>query len=118
MANILIAEDEVRIASFVSKGLKQAGYQTQVATNGRSAIEMALSGQFDLILLDINLPEVDGWAILVKMRSQFSKTPIIVVTALDGTAEHRQSLNLGASDYITKPFRFSQLLASVRCHLQ
>lgn len=118
MANILIAEDEVRIASFMSKGLRKAGYRTQVANDGHSATEMALSGKFDLILLDIGLPKVDGWAILIEMRAQSSQTPVIVVTALDGIVERCQSLNLGAVDYITKPFRFSKLLTTVRCHLQ
>ena len=118
MANILIAEDEVQIASFVSKGLQRAGYQTQIATNGRSALSMALSGKFDLILLDIDLPEVDGWSVLVAMRTQSSQTPVIIVTALDGTEERRQSQDLGVADYITKPFRFSNLLAIVRYQLQ
>lgn len=118
MANILIAEDEVKIASFISKGLRQTGYQTQITTDGRSATEMALSGKFDLILLDLGLPEVDGLAILVELHTQLIQTPVIVVTALDGITERRQSLSLGAVDYITKPFRFSQLLASIRCHLQ
>ncbi|NET32942.1 MAG: response regulator transcription factor [Cyanothece sp. SIO1E1] len=117
MATILIAEDELNIAAFVNKGLQRAGYHTQIATDGQTALAMALSEPFDLVLLDLGLPVIDGWSVLAKIRTQSNQPPIIIVTALDGIEERHQSLSLGAADYITKPFRFSQLLASVRRHL-
>lgn len=117
MANILIAEDEVQIAAFVAKGLQRAGYQTQIATDGDMALIMALSGQFDLVLLDLCLPGVDGWSVLVELRTQSDEPPVIVFTALDGNEERRKSLGLGAADYITKPFRFRELLNRIRCQI-
>lgn len=112
MATILIAEDEARIATFIAKGLHKAGYTTNIATDGHQAL--ALATQCDLILLDIGLPNVDGWAVLKKLRAQSSQPPIIVVTALDNIEERRRSLALGANDFISKPFRFNRLLTCIR----
>jgi two-component system copper resistance phosphate regulon response regulator CusR len=117
VAAILIAEDEIRIASFLAKGLQKAGYQTQIATDGEQALALALTGQFSLILLDLGLPRLDGWTVLSQIRSQSFDPPVIIVTALDGLNERQKSLSLGANDYITKPFRFSTLLARIQCYL-
>ncbi|MGD1855730.1 MAG: response regulator transcription factor [Leptolyngbyaceae cyanobacterium] len=116
VVNILIAEDEARIATFIEKGLRKAGYTTQIATDGHEAI--ALAPQCDLILLDIGLPGVDGWTVLKELGAQSSGVPVIVVTALDNAEERDRSLALGADDFISKPFRFKQLLACIRHHIQ
>ena len=110
MATILIAEDEQRIASFVAKGLNRAGHKTFIAADGNKALRLSLSGQFDLLLLDIGLPGMDGWSVLKELRLSSSQLPVIVVTALDGSEERDQSLAMGANDFLSKPFRFSSLL--------
>ncbi|MBE9067113.1 response regulator transcription factor [Leptolyngbya cf. ectocarpi LEGE 11479] len=115
MVNILIAEDEARIATFIAKGLRKAGYTTQIATNGYEAINLA--AQCDLMLLDIGLPGVDGWAVLKELGAKASDVPVIVVTALDNAEERDLSLALGADDFVSKPFRFEQLLACIRRHV-
>ncbi len=117
MATILIVEDEPQIVAFLSKGLRRAGYQIQVAADGAQALSLVTSGEFDLILLDLGLPGLDGKSVLSATRSQGIQTPVIVVTARAGDDEREQSLSLGANDYITKPFRFSDLLNCVRSYL-
>ena len=114
MATILIAEDEPRIAAFMSKGLQKAGYLTHTATDGHQALALALAVHFDLILIDISLPGIDGWSVLREFRSHSLKTPVIVVTAFDGVEERNHSLTLGANEYLSKPFRFKTLLAYIR----
>ena len=113
MATILIAEDEARIADFIAKGLRKAGHEISIATDGNSALEMSLSGDFDVMLLDIGLPGRDGWSVLSELRAS-SQLPVIVVTAFDGPEERNQSMALGANDFIPKPFRFQNLLSSIR----
>ncbi|MFG6095081.1 response regulator [Leptothoe sp. ISB3NOV94-8A] len=117
MATILIVEDSPRIAAFVSKGLKRAGYQTQIASNGNQALPLALSGKFDLILLDLGLPGMDGREVLKEIRTQAMQIPVIVVTALDNDEVREDVLSLGAQAFIVKPFRFNSLLTCVRSHL-
>ena len=117
MATILIVEDESRIASFVSKGLKKAGYQTQIASDGNQALPLALSGNFNLILLDLGLPGMDGREVLKEIRAQTAQLPVIVVTAFSHDDIREEVLSLGAQAFITKPFRFSGLLACVRDHV-
>lgn len=115
MVHILIAEDEARIAAFIEKGLRKAGYTTQIATTGHEAI--ALAPQCDLMLLDIGLPGVDGWAVLKELGARSSGVPVVVVTALDNAEERARSLALGADNFVSKPFRFKQLLACIRRHV-
>ncbi|MEO1592195.1 MAG: response regulator [Cyanobacteria bacterium J06632_22] len=116
MASILIVEDEAQIAAFMAKGLERAGYQTEIATDGHDALALVQAVQFDLVLLDLGLPGLDGWSVMVQILAQAVHPPIIIVTAVDGVDERQRCLNLGAVDYIIKPFRFSDLLASVRRH--
>ncbi|MDV3349217.1 response regulator [Leptothoe sp. LEGE 181152] len=116
MATILIVEDDPRIAAFVSKGLKKAGYQTQIASDGNQALPSALSGKFDLILLDLGLPEINGREVLKEIRAQAVQIPVIVVTALDNDEVREEILSLGAQAFIAKPFRFNSLLTCVRSH--
>jgi DNA-binding response OmpR family regulator len=118
MSRILIAEDEERIASFVEKGLRAQGYTTTVVTDGEEALQMGRSGLFDLVLLDIGLPGRDGFSVLRAMREAGTRTPVIILTARDGVEDTVTGLEHGADDYVTKPFRFAELLARVRARLR
>lgn len=118
MNRILIAEDEDRIASFVEKGLRANGFTTMVAADGDSAHDYALSGSFDLIVLDIGLPGRDGFTVLRQLREARSTVPVIVLTARDSVTDTVAGLEGGADDYMTKPFRFEELLARVRLRLR
>ncbi|WP_433800684.1 response regulator transcription factor [Actinomycetospora sp. CA-084318] len=117
MSSILIAEDEPRIASFVEKGLRGAGFATTVVADGPAARDQALSGHFDLLVLDIGLPGMDGFAVLSELRGSGSRLPVIVLTARDSITDTVAGLEGGADDYMAKPFRFEELLARVRRRL-
>lgn len=117
MARILIAEDEPRISSFVEKGLAANGFAVTVVADGLSAYDYAVTGGFDLMILDIGLPELDGFAVLRKLRAQRSVLPVIVLTARDSVQDTVAGLEGGADDYMPKPFRFEELLARVRLRL-
>ena len=118
MARILIVEDEARIAAFVAKGLTAEGYTTTTVADGVSALDLALSGDFDLVVLDINLPAKNGYEVLEEMRSSGSRLPVIVLTARDSVTDTVSALEGGADDYMAKPFRFAELLARVRLRLR
>ena len=118
MPSILIVEDEPRIASFVAKGLRADGYVATVAADGREGLDRALSGEFDLMVLDIGLPGLNGFQILDQLRSQGSHLPVIVLTARDSVTDTVSALEGGADDYMPKPFRFAELLARVRLRLR
>lgn len=117
MASILIAEDEARIASFVEKGLKSSGYTTRVASTGPEALDLALTDEFDLLVLDIGLPGMDGFEVLSQLRGSGSSMPVIILTARAGGADTVAGLEGGADDYMAKPFRFDELLARVRLRM-
>jgi DNA-binding response OmpR family regulator len=117
MKRILIAEDELRVASFLEKGLKKNGFITAVAEDGQKALDLAASGEFELLLLDLRLPFKDGFAVLEELRSQGTKIPIIVVTASSDETTRHHVLLKGASDYLIKPFSFRDLLTKVRSSL-
>ena len=118
MARILIIEDETRIAAFVGKGLRSEGHLATIATDGPSGLNEALSGEHDLVILDIGLPGMDGFELLDALRNQGSKVPVIVLTARDSVADTVTALEGGADDYMPKPFRFAELLARVRLRLR
>ncbi|NET58426.1 MAG: response regulator transcription factor [Symploca sp. SIO2E6] len=118
MNRILIAEDEPRIAAFLEKGLRASGFTTVVATDGDEVVLMAISNNFDLLLLDLGLPVKDGWTVLEELRSQGAQLPIIILTARDDVNAKVAGLESGADDYITKPFNFKELLARVRLRLR
>ncbi|WP_432573844.1 response regulator transcription factor [Kineococcus sp. SYSU DK005] len=118
MTSILIAEDEARIAAFVEKGLRAGGYATTIAPDGRTALDLASSGEFDLLLLDVGLPGVDGFSVLRRLRQARHSLPVIMLTARDDVADTVAGLEGGADDYVTKPFRFEELLARVRLRLR
>jgi two-component system, OmpR family, copper resistance phosphate regulon response regulator CusR len=118
VSRILIAEDETRIADFVEKGLRAHGFTTQRATDGRTALELALGGDVDLLVLDIGLPEMDGFAVLAELRARRVALPVIVLTARGGIDDTVAGLEGGADDYMAKPFRFEELLARIRLRLR
>ena len=118
MARILIVEDEARIASFVAKGLRAEGHTAAVAGDGHQGIDQALSGDFDLMVLDIGLPGLDGFEVLDQLRSQGSHVPVIVLTARDSVTDTVTALDTGADDYMPKPFRFAELMARIRLRLR
>lgn len=111
---ILIAEDEARIARFVEKGLKANGYAPTVVSDGVAALDLASSGDFDLLILDVGLPRMDGFQVLRALRGMGVEIPILMVTARTGVEDTVQGLEGGANDYIAKPFRFEELLARVK----
>ncbi len=118
MNRILIAEDEPRIVSFLEKGLKSNGFTTTVAQDAEDAIDLVLSNNFDLLLLDLGLPKQDGLEVLEQLRGQGAALPIIILTARDDINDKVAGLEGGADDYVTKPFRFEELLARIRLRLR
>ena len=112
-ANILLIEDEEKLARFIELELCYEGYTVTKAFNGRSGLELALSGEFNLILLDIMLPELNGMEVLRRIRRS-TFIPVIMLTARDGVTDKVSGLDLGADDYITKPFAIEELLARIR----
>lgn len=117
MARILIAEDEARIASFVNKGLSANGFSVTVVGDGLSAYDYACTSDFDLLILDIGLPGLDGFGVLRKLRDTGNQIPVIILTARDSVQDTVSGLEGGADDYMPKPFRFEELLARVRVRL-
>ncbi len=117
MARILIAEDEPRISAFIQKGLSSNGFTVTVVADGPSAYDYAMSGGFDLMVLDIGLPGMDGFAVLAKLRAERNPIPVIVLTARTSVQDTVAGLEGGADDYMPKPFRFEELLARVRLRL-
>ena len=117
MSRVLIAEDEPRIASFIEKGLRANGFSTSVAADGGAARAQAASGEFDLLVLDIGLPGMDGFEVLRRLRAERNAIPVIILTARDSVQDTVAGLEGGADDYMPKPFRFEELLARVRLRL-
>ena len=116
---IIVVEDERKVASFIRQGLEEEGYAVEVAHDGETALDLIASGPpSDLIVLDLMLPRLDGFAVLKAARSRTVPTPVLVVTARDGVADKVKGLDLGADDYLTKPFSFDEFLARVRALLR
>ncbi|MDT0180055.1 response regulator transcription factor [Microbacterium sp. ARD31] len=118
MTKILIIEDESRIASFVSRGLEAAGYETQTVEDGGEGLAAALHGDADLVLLDVGLPTMDGFEVLRALRAERNTIPVIMLTARSSTRDTVDGLDAGANDYVPKPFTFDELLARVRSRLR
>lgn len=118
MSQILIVEDEERIAAFVAKGLRSAGYATVIAPSGIEALDLAEATTVDLIILDVGLPDIDGFEVLRSLRARGDDTPVIMLTARTSVADTVAGLEGGADDYMAKPFGFEELLARVRLRLR
>jgi len=113
MMNVLVVEDDNRIANLVDRALTEDGHHVTVSGNGREGASMLLSGRFDAALLDIFLPEMDGFEVLEQVRAKRCKTPILVLTAVDAVPKILRAFDLGADDYLVKPFILEILLARV-----
>ena len=118
MSRILVVEDEARISSFIAKGLRSNGFTPTVVADGQSGYDYAMTGEFDLVILDIGLPLMDGFTVLDRIRRDGNTLPVIILTARDSTTDTVAGLEGGADDYMAKPFRFEELLARVRLRLR
>ncbi|TRY17052.1 response regulator transcription factor [Tessaracoccus rhinocerotis] len=118
MSTILIIEDEARIASFVAKGLKAAGFTTHTTASGTEGAALAVHGNFDLVILDVGLPDIDGFEVLERVRGQGVNVPVIMLTARASVTDRVTGLEGGADDYMPKPFSFEELLARIRLRLR
>ncbi|MGB9189611.1 heavy metal response regulator transcription factor [Acinetobacter sp.] len=114
---ILIIEDETKIAEFLAKGLNESGYLASIAHDGLTALRLFEEKNFDLVILDVMLPEIDGWQVLKTLRT-FSKIPVLMLTAKDHVLDRVKGLELGADDYLIKPFSYIELLARVKSLLR
>jgi DNA-binding response OmpR family regulator len=115
---VLIVEDEERVASFIAKGLEGAGYVTEVAPTGLAALECIRERGADLVLLDVGLPDIDGFSVLAELRKTDQEIPVIMLTARGDVPSRVRGLDLGADDYLPKPFDFDELVARVRAQLR
>jgi len=116
---ILVVEDERKVASFIRQGLQEEGHAVEVAADGAAALDLALASPgYDLVVLDVMLPRRDGFEVLRTLRRQKIRTPVLLLTAKDGVADKVAGLDLGADDYLTKPFAFEEFLARVRALLR
>jgi DNA-binding response OmpR family regulator len=112
--NILVIEDEAKVASFIKKGLQQSGYEIDIAVDGEEGYEKVRVNNYDVILLDLMLPKIQGLDLIPKIRECKPTVPIIAVTAKGSVEDRVQGLNLGCDDYLTKPFSFAELLARIQ----
>ena len=115
---ILIVEDEAKISEYLKQGLSEAGFVVDLARNGLDGHHLAMNESYELIVLDVMLPDVDGWRILQALREAGSKVPVLFLTAKDSVDDRVKGLDLGADDYLVKPFAFAELLARVRTLLR
>ncbi|HLE89843.1 MAG TPA: response regulator transcription factor [Anaerolineales bacterium] len=115
---ILIVEDEAGVAGFVEQGLTEAGYAVDVARDGSEGLEYALAFEYDVMVLDIMLPKMNGLDLLHEIRDQRVKVPVLLLTARDGVDDRVKGLDVGADDYLVKPFAFPELLARIRALLR
>ncbi|MEO1133184.1 MAG: response regulator [Cyanobacteria bacterium J06639_1] len=117
MTKILIVEDEFRIAALLQRGLHKNGFETAIASEGRAAMNLLADDDFDLCLLDLGLPDVDGLEVLATARDRGFNKPVIIVTARDEPEIRASGFQTGANDYVTKPFRFRDLLDRIQDQL-
>lgn len=115
---ILVVEDERRIADFLSRGLESAGYAVDMAGNGSTALDLVHTTEYDLIILDLGLPDMDGLQVLHKIRNRKISPPVLILSARDAVDDRVKGLEVGADDYLVKPFAFVELLARARALLR
>ncbi|GAB4373040.1 MAG: copper/silver response regulator transcription factor SilR [Bryobacter sp.] len=115
---ILVVEDEKRISDFLGRGLESAGFQVDIAATGQAAIDLVHQADHDLVILDLMLPDMDGLSVLEKIRNRKTNPPVIILSARGAVEDRVKGLELGADDYLTKPFAFVELLARVRVLLR
>ena len=115
---ILLIEDERKTAAFLAKGLREGGFTVEIAEDGEKGSELAQAARYDLLIVDVMLPKKDGWAVVAELRSRGLQTPILFLTARDSVQDRVKGLELGADDYLVKPFAFSELIARVRSLLR
>lgn len=115
---ILVIEDEIKSAEYLRKGFSENGYIADVANDGEDGLHLAVTGEYDLIILDVGLPERSGWSVITELRRKGIEIPVLFLTARDAVEDRIKGLELGADDYLVKPFVFSELLARVRTILR
>jgi two-component system copper resistance phosphate regulon response regulator CusR len=118
IVKVLIVEDEFKAATYLRKGLSEHGYVTDVASNGEDGLYLAQNSEYDLLILDVMLPSRDGWSVMSELRRSGKQTPVLFLTARDSVPDRVKGLELGADDYLVKPFAFSELLARIRTILR
>src|SRR5260221_11347511 len=116
--HVLVVEDEKKTHEYLKKGLMENGFVVHVAVNGEDGLHLAQTGEYDLIILDVMLPDRDGWSIVAELRRNGKNTPVLFLTARDAVQDRVKGLELGADDYLVKPFAFSELLARARSLLR
>jgi len=117
-AKILVVEDEKKVASFIKRGLEEEGFEVDVASDGEEGLYMAEANTYDLVLMDLMLPKIDGLSVVREMRGRGIQTPVLCLTAKDAVEDIVSGLDSGSDDYLTKPFAFAELLARVRALLR
>lgn len=116
--HVLIIEDEIKTAQYLRKGFSEHGFIADIANGGEDGLHLALTGEYDLVILDVGLPERSGWSVISELRNSGNEIPVLFLTARDAVEDRIKGLELGADDYLVKPFVFSELLARARTILR